>query len=78
MQEIMKMSALELGGKIRSRELKIKEAVDAYLAHIRKTEPGVHAFISIDEECINSRINVIGRGMRVGCIADLLQEFPWR
>ncbi len=76
MQEIMKMSALELGGKIRSRELKIKEAVDAYLAHIRKTEPGVHAFISIDEECINSRIKEIETGIRDGVYSGSLAGVP--
>lgn len=76
MRELMKMSALELGGKIRGGELKIKEAADAYLARIRRTEPGVHAFITIDEERINSRIKEVEAGMREGRYSGPLAGVP--
>lgn len=66
MRELMRMSALELGRKISGGELKIREAADAYLTHIRQTEPRVHAFISIDEERINDRIKEVEKGMKDG------------
>ena len=43
------LTALELGKKIRSKEISVEEAVKDALAQIQKKEPDIHSFVTIDE-----------------------------
>lgn len=43
-------TAIDLGKKIQFGELSAVEAVEAALAQIRKLEPSVHSFVTVDEE----------------------------
>ena len=42
---ILDLTALELGRKIKAKEITSVEAVQAVLEQIRKTEPAVHAYV---------------------------------
>ncbi len=47
---ILKMTALELGRKIRSGDITVPEATQAVLERIRTQEPAIHAYVTVDEE----------------------------
>lgn len=47
---ITEMTALELGRKIRSGDVTVLEAVQGALDQIKKKEPAVHAYVTVDEE----------------------------
>lgn len=44
------LTAIELGKKIRSKEVSVEEAVQDALAQIRQKEPDIHSFVTIDED----------------------------
>ena len=44
------LTALELGKKIRAGQVSAEEAVKDALLQIRKKEPDIHSFVTIDEE----------------------------
>lgn len=48
--ELWQMTALELGRKIKDKEVTAVEAAEASLAQIRKVEDTVHAYVTVDEE----------------------------
>lgn len=48
--KIAELTALELGKKIKSREVSVKEAVRTSFDRIREEEPRIHAYITLDEE----------------------------
>ena len=43
---LMNLTALELGKKIKSREVSVMEAVEEALVQSASKEPSVHAFVS--------------------------------
>ncbi len=47
---ILELTALELGRKIKSGEVAVLEAVKASLDQIRKKEPAIHAYVTVDEQ----------------------------
>ncbi len=47
---ILEMTAVQLGGKIKKREIGVVEATRAALEQIRALEPVVHAYVTVDEE----------------------------
>lgn len=47
---ILGLTALELGRKIKARELTAVDAVKAVLEQIKQKEPSIHAYVTIDEE----------------------------
>ena len=47
---ILGLTALELGRKIKARELTAMDAVKAVLEQIKQKEPSIHAYVTIDEE----------------------------
>ena len=48
--EILSMTAVQLGESIKSREIKVKEAVEATLEQIDSKETQVHAYVTLDAE----------------------------
>lgn len=50
MKDITKMTALELGKRIRRREISVAEAVSSQLDTIKLREPSYHSYISVLEE----------------------------
>lgn len=48
--DILQYTAVELGEKIRKKEVTVKEAVLACLEQMKKTEEAVHAYVTVDEK----------------------------
>ncbi|MGN0354464.1 MAG: Asp-tRNA(Asn)/Glu-tRNA(Gln) amidotransferase subunit GatA [Muricoprocola sp.] len=48
--DILQYTAVELGEKIKKKEVTVKEAVLACLEQMKKTEESVHAYVTIDEK----------------------------
>ena len=48
--DILKLTALELGEKIRKKEIAVREAVDAVLARAEAAEPVINSYVTIDRE----------------------------
>lgn len=76
MLELRKMSAAELGYSIRTGEIRVGEAVESYLGHIRETEPGLHAFLTVEEEKVMERAAQVEEGIRSGRYKSSLAGVP--
>ena len=50
MSEILKLTAVELGKKIKDKEVSVLEATEAYLRQINKVEDDINAFVTVDEQ----------------------------
>ena len=48
--DIMGLTAVELGKKIKAKEISVTEATQAYLDQIEKVENDVHSYVTIDKE----------------------------
>ena len=48
--DIMSLTAVELGKKIKAKEISVTEATQAYLDQIEKVENDVHSYVTIDKE----------------------------
>ena len=48
--DITSLTAVELGKKIRAREISVVDAVTASLDQIERVEKDVHSFVSVDRE----------------------------
>lgn len=47
---VLDLTAVELGKKIKAKEITVVDAVKASLEQIKKMEPVVHAYVTVDEE----------------------------
>ena len=47
---VLDLTAVELGKKIKAKEITVVDAVKASLEQIKKLEPVVHAYVTVDEE----------------------------
>lgn len=75
MEELIRMSALKLGQKIKSGELGVKDVAESFLSQIRKTEPFVHAFISYGKD-IDKRTAEVEEGIKSGRYKGPLAGVP--
>ena len=48
--DLMQFTAVELGKKIKNKEVTVKECVEAALAQIDVVEGKIHSFVTIDRE----------------------------
>jgi len=74
--EIREMTACTLGQKIRRHEVGVREAAWAALDEIKKQEPGVHAFLSYDEEAVMARAEAVETGIKTGKYQGPLAGVP--
>ena len=74
--EILQLTALELSQKIRDGEISVKETVDIYREQIEKMEPQVHAFLSVDENRLASRVQEVEEGIKNGSYSGSLAGVP--
>ena len=74
--EILQLTALELSQKIRDGEISVKETVDIYREQIEKMEPQVHAFLSVDENRLASRVQEVEEGIKNGSYSGPLAGVP--
>lgn len=73
---ILDLTALELGRKIKAKEITAVEAVQAVLEQIRKAEPTVHAYVSYDEESALKRAAEVQKKIDDGTLTGPLAGVP--
>lgn len=73
--DILEMSAVELGRKIKAREIGALEAAEAALAQIRALEPVLNCYVAVDEEGARRQAaevqKKIDSGMQCGPLAGV-------
>ncbi|HCT91207.1 MAG TPA: Asp-tRNA(Asn)/Glu-tRNA(Gln) amidotransferase GatCAB subunit A, partial [Lachnospiraceae bacterium] len=74
--ELLQMTALELGRKIKDKEVTAVEAAEASLAQIRKVEDTVHAYVTVDEEGALLRARQVQEKIEAGELAGPLAGVP--
>ncbi len=73
---ILELSALELGKKIRKKEISAVEAAEAVLKQIKKKEPVIHAYVTVDEEGALKRAEKVQAMIEDGTLANPLAGVP--
>ena len=64
---LMSLTAAELGKKIKSGEVSVKEAAESSLAAIRAREADVHSFVTVvDEEAVLARAEKVQKQVLAG------------
>ena len=76
MSDILEMTAVQLGGKIKNREVGVAEAAKAALGQIRAAEPVVHAYVTVDEEGALKRAEEIQKRIDAGELTGPLAGVP--
>lgn len=74
--EILKLTALELGKKIKEGEVTVKEAVDAVIAQIRAVEPEINSYVTIDEEGAYAQAEEVQKKIDAGELTGPLAGVP--
>ena len=70
------MTALELGQKIKEKEISVKEAVLESLEQIHLLEGTLHSFVTVDEEGALKRAEEVQRGLADGTVTGVLAGVP--
>lgn len=73
---IMSMTAVEIGKKIRSKEISVAEAVKASLSQIEKAEEKIHSFVTVDREGALKRAEKIQKQLEEGSLTGPLAGVP--
>ena len=73
---ILDLTAVELGKKIKAKEITVVDAVKASLEQIKKMEPVVHAYVTVDEEGALKRAEEVQRLIDDGTLTGPLAGVP--
>lgn len=73
---ILELSALELGRKIKAKEISVMEATKAVLEQIKRKEPLIHAYVTIDEEGALKRAGEVQTMIEDGKLSGPLAGVP--
>jgi len=73
---VLELTALELGRKIKSGEVTVPEATEASLEQIRQKEPAIHAYVTIDEERAMERAKKVQGMIEDGTLTGPLAGVP--
>ena len=74
--DIMELTALQLGKQIKEKQISVTEAVEASLAAIRRTEPEINAFVTVEEERARQRAKEVEQGIAEGRYSGPLAGVP--
>ena len=74
--ELLQMSVRALSEKIKSKVLGVAETVSALQKKIAETEPGIGAFLTINDSQLEQRIEEVQKGIRSGRYAGPLAGVP--
>lgn len=74
--QIMDMTALELGRKIKAKEISVREAVQASLDQIAAMEPEIHGFVTLDQERALMRADQVQKEIDAGILTGPLAGVP--
>ena len=73
---VLDLTAVELGKKIKAKEITVVDAVKASLEQIKKLEPVVHAYVTVDEEGALKRAEEVQRRIDDGTLTGPLAGVP--
>ena len=73
---VLDLTAVELGKKIKAKEITVVDAVKASLEQIKKLEPVVHAYVTVDEEGALKRAEEVQRLIDDGTLTGPLAGVP--
>ena len=73
---VLDLTAVELGKKIKAKEITVVDAVKASLEQIKKLEPVVHAYVTVDEEGALKRAEEVQRLIDDGTLIGPLAGVP--
>ncbi len=74
--DLTKMTALELGKMIRAGEISAVEAARTALEQIKKKEPDLHSFVTIDEEGALRQAKAVQKQIEAGVLTGPLAGVP--
>lgn len=74
--ELCKLTALELGKRIQTREVSVEEAVEAALTQIEKQDGELHSFITVDREGARARAKEVQKAIDEGTLTGPLAGVP--
>ena len=74
--DIMSLTAVELGKKIKAKEISVTEATQAYLDQIEKVEADVHSYATIDKEGALKRAGEVQKLIDDGTLLGPLAGVP--
>lgn len=74
--DIMSLTAVELGKKIKAKEISVTEATQAYLDQIEKVENDVHSYVTIDKEGALKRAEEVQEMIDDGTLLSPLAGVP--
>lgn len=74
--DLLKLTALELGEKIKAKEVTVREAVDAVIGQIKEAESEIHSFVTIDEEGAYAQAEEIQKKIDMGELTGTLAGVP--
>lgn len=74
--DLMSLTAVELGKKIKAKEVTVEEAVSAALSAIEKKEETVHSFVTVDREGALARAKEVQKRIDAGEINGPLAGVP--
>ncbi len=74
--DLMKLTAVELGKKIKAREVTVKEAVGAAYAQIERTDGEINSFVTIDKEAAFKRAEEVQSLIEEGKLTGPLAGVP--
>lgn len=74
--ELMEFTALELGKKIKSKEISVEEAVKASLTQTAALEKDVNAFVNVEEEYALKQARIVQKGIDDGTLTSPLAGVP--
>jgi len=73
---LMSLTAVELGKKIKAKEVSAVEAAQAALDAIEKKEAAINSFVTVDKEKALARAGEVQAGIESGVYTDLLAGVP--
>lgn len=73
---IMELTAVELGKKLKSKELSVSEAVEAALSQIEKKEGDINAYVTVDAKGARARAEKVQRQIEEGTLTSPLAGVP--
>ncbi len=76
MNSLLEMTAVQLGGKIKSREVGVVEAAKAALAQIQAVEPAVCAYVTVDEAGALRQAEAVQKKIDAGELTGPLAGVP--
>jgi len=75
-KEILSLTAVQLGKKIKSGEVTSPEAVKAVLDQIKAVEPVIHSYVTIEEEKAMAQAEEIQKRIEAGELTGPLAGVP--